>query len=222
MGMRETEQSNQTSPEFRLGKPALVCRWRLQNRTLPLANRHLRALGAREANGARVTPELVAWAKQHIEWTLTDGAAEHPDGVLMIIVDEAGQAAMTIGDYDALSETDLHALMQRARSAAVEAERSGVAPETLWLVSKGTLMWDQVGHDPSGSATLIRDLAKTLGMPMERTPDLLRQLREDHVSFDEAFLVSDEHGVIPASDHSGSVSERFAAGYARLLASTRS
>lgn len=215
------KKDNQTSAEFRLGRPALVCRWRLQNRALPMANRHLRALGARDANGTRVTPELVAWAKQHIEWTLADGAAEHPDGVLMIIVDEAGQAAMTIGDYEPLPETDLRALTQRARHAAVEAERSGVAPETLWLVKDGALIWDRLGRAPSGAATLICDLVSTLGMPIERREGLLRQLREGQVDFDEAFLVSDEHGVVPASDHPGDVSRRFADGYARLLSKAK-
>ena len=55
---------------FTLGSPALVCRWRLASRALPLENRHLRALGQRVVNGGLVPTELVAWAKQHIEWTL--------------------------------------------------------------------------------------------------------------------------------------------------------
>ena len=40
--------------EFRLGEPALVCRWRLANRKLPMENRHLRALAGRTVNGKRV------------------------------------------------------------------------------------------------------------------------------------------------------------------------
>ena len=52
---------------FKLGTPALVCRWRLAGKRVPMENRHLRALSDRYVNGARVSPELVAWAKQHIE-----------------------------------------------------------------------------------------------------------------------------------------------------------
>ena len=74
-----------------LGRPALVCRWRLASRALPLENRHLRALGRRSVGGAPVSPQLIAWAKQHIEWTLSEGAARNPDGVLMVIVDEGGR-----------------------------------------------------------------------------------------------------------------------------------
>ena len=71
--------------DFALGTPALVCRWRLADRTLPLENRHLRALSRRVVDDAPVSPQLVAWAKQHIEWTLGSGASRYPDGVLMVI-----------------------------------------------------------------------------------------------------------------------------------------
>lgn len=218
---RAGRKDQQTSDDFKLGKPALVCRWRIQNRKLPMANRHLRALGAREANGSRITPELVAWAKQHVEWTLDEGATDHPDGVLMLIVDEGGQAAMAVGDYEPLESATFKSILARARAAAVEAEKTGVAPETLWLVRDGGLLWDMAGSTASGAATLIEDLAGTIGMPVERSHDLFAKLRDDEVSFDEAFLVSDEHGVVPASDKSGEVSRRFAEGYAKLLASTR-
>ena len=100
--------------EFMLGKPAIVCRWRLSNKTLPLENRHLRALGARHTSTRRVQKELVAWAKQHIEWTLGDGAAANPDGVLMMIVDTEGRAAMSVGPYEELEDTRLAALCARA------------------------------------------------------------------------------------------------------------
>ena len=86
----------QTDGAFQLGKPELVCRWRLAGARLPLENRHLRALGRRHVNSGEMDKALVAWAKQHIEWTLADGGALHPDGVLMLIVDESGRAAMTV------------------------------------------------------------------------------------------------------------------------------
>ena len=48
--------------DFSLGVPELVCRWRLSNRTLPLGNRHLRALGHRRVGGKPLDRQLVAWA----------------------------------------------------------------------------------------------------------------------------------------------------------------
>ena len=92
---------------FELGEPVLICRWRLSNRKLPLENRHMRALVARTVNGMQVPVELMAWAKQHIEWTLEQGSADNPNGTLMLIVDDQGRAAMTVGPYVPLEDVSL-------------------------------------------------------------------------------------------------------------------
>jgi hypothetical protein len=184
---------------FSLGSPAVICRWRLAGRNLPMANRHLRALGARTIGGRRLSRNLVNWAKQHIEWTLDTGAAEHPDGVLMLLVDEDEHAAMTVGPYEPLEDTTLDALLDRAVAASLEASGTGVAPDTLWLVSDGQLRaLSPEGNTFSGATSLLRDLAATVGLPFDRAPlplshDALVGLAE---AADEAFLVSDEHGVV--------------------------
>ena len=46
--------------EFKADAPSLVCRWRLSGGTLPLENRHLRALGKRAVGGHTVSPHLIA------------------------------------------------------------------------------------------------------------------------------------------------------------------
>ena len=204
--------------DFELGSPALVCRWRLQHRHLPLENRHLRALLARDVNGARVSKELAAWAKQHIEWTLEQGAVEHPDGTLMLMVDDAGRAAMTVGPYEPLADTTLSALAVRAAHARKEAQRTRVAPETLWVAHHNTLYWDSGEYrEMSGAASLVSQLALTLGIETVVSEGLLRDLADDQLDYDEAFLVSDEHGIVPASDASGRHGEGMASAYARLL-----
>ena len=208
--------------DFTLGRPALVCRWRLANRTLPLENRHLRALGQRLVDGHTLSPQLVSWAKQHIEWTLADGAAEHPDGVLMLIVDHEGRAAMTVGPYEALRSTGVASLAQRAQMSSREADKTWVSPESLWLVRGEQLVWGMApGEKPSGAGSLMSDLAKTIGIPVERRQGLAARVLREEESFDEAFLVSDEHGIVCASNASGPRSERFAAGYAKLLEKAR-
>ena len=219
--MREKDLRAQME-DFTLGRPALVCRWRLANRALPLENRHLRALGQRLIDGKAISPQLVAWAKQHIEWTLADGAAEHPDGVLMLIVDQEGRAAMTVGPYQELRSASVTALAQRAQLAEREADKTWVAPESLWLVRGEQLVWGlAAGEKPSGAGSLMADLAKTIGMPVMRQEGLAARVLREEESFDEAFLVSDEHGIVCASNASGPRSERFAAGYAMLLEKSR-
>lgn len=206
---------------FTLGRPALICRWRLANRALPLENRHLRALGQRVVDGGLVATELVAWAKQHIEWTLSDGAAAHPDGVLMLIVDEEGRAAMTVGPYEPLEHRSPSALAERAKAAEAEAAHTGVAPESLWVIRGDGLVWG-IGPEEraSGAATLMADLASTVGFAVERRAGLAEALLAGEAPYDEVLLVSDEHGIVPASGRAQPRAERFAEGYAKLLASS--
>lgn len=206
-------------PGFELGSPVLVCRWRISHGRLPLANRHLRALLARTANGAKVTKELVAWAKQHIEWTLEQGSVEHPDGVLMVILDDSGRAAMTVGPYVPLEDTSLSGLVRRARRAQDEGIRTGVAPETLWVADGGRFIWDKGENQaPSGATSLIEQLAHTMGFSVQHREGLIAQLRSGELVSQDAFLVSDEHGVVPAREATGEHGKRMAQGYERLLA----
>lgn len=204
--------------EFSLGTPAVVCRWRLANKRLPLENRHLRALALRTVNGAPVSAGLVAWAKQHIEWTLTEGSYEHPSGVLMVVIDQEGKAAMTVGEYRPLSRTSANDLLWRARSAYEEALITHVAPEDIWVVRGNSLIWATMPEfGPCGASSLVADLAHTLGMPVLHDEGLLASLQARGFVDDEVFLVSDEHGVVPASDRCGPRATKFAQSYGKLL-----
>ena len=63
------------------------------------------------------------------------------------------------------------------------------------------------------------DLASAVGLTVVRDDGLPDSVLAGDTAFDEVFLVSDEHGVVPAADASGDRSERFRQGYAKLLAS---
>lgn len=211
------EQGTQWIKDFELGEPALVCRWRIAGGRLPLENRHLRALGARTVVGRPVSTQLLSWAKQHIEWTLTDGSAANPDGVLMLLMDAEGRAAMSVGPYEPLADTSVAALAGRASSSALERAETGVAPETLWAVHDGALVWGAADDDCAhGAASLVLDLASTLGIEVARDAALL----DAAVSGDlpgQVFLCSDEHGVVPAAGASDATVQRLVAGYQKLL-----
>lgn len=206
---------------FSLGTPALVCRWRLAAGRLLLENRHLRALARRTVGGAALAPELIAWAKQHIEWTLAAGSCEYPDGVLMLIVDVNGAAAMTVGPYEPLAETDERALIIRAQNAACERDETGVAPETLFVRVGDELMAGTSAVDEGASASLVLQLAQTLGIAATYRPDLAALLAEGALEADETFLASDEHGIVVPSNRAGAYAARFAASYQRLFDSAR-
>lgn len=204
--------------DFQLGIPALVCRWRLAGATLPLANRHLRALSQRTINDKPLSQELLAWVKQQLEWALKDGAAAHPDGCLMLVVDEESHAAMSVGPYEELPSTKFSTLMGRARQAEREAAQTLVAPESIIAWKDEQLFWH--GNDdtrPSGALSLVLDLARQMGIVCIAEPKLLSQLDQDRKSFDGIALVSDEHGVVCAQENTCNQLTRFQESYHILL-----
>ena len=189
--------------EFHLDAPALVCRWRLAGRHVPLLNRHMRALSQRRVNGEPLTTNLLGWVKQHIEWSLAEDPAAVADGVLMIVVDKNGQAAMSTGAYQALEDTSLEGLAQRATSAQTEGLERGVAPEVLCAaVDGGIVLGLKESDSAAGSVSLIRQLAETRGLNIAHDPALPYRALSGILD-GKAFLVSDEHGVVAAADGPG-------------------
>ena len=214
------EQANVQT--FELGTPVIVCRWRLCESKLPLENRLLRALGKRQVGGVPVSCKLLAWAKQHLEWTLRRGSSDYPEGTLMVVIDEDGQAVMTVGPYEPLQATSLAALIDRARIAADEAHKTCVAPETLLIVKNNVLYAGvEQGTFMSGVASLVADLARTLGIPLVYESDLVEKLAHKQIAFDQAFLCSDEHGIVAADGYDAGMAHKFVDSYQTLFEKER-
>lgn len=201
----EQQEREQT---FSLDQPALVCRWRMAHRRVPLLNRHIRALSQRTVNGAPLARNMLSWAKQHVEWSLAEGEYDDPCGVLMMVVDVNGNAAMTVGAYEPLEDTSAAALASRAALARAERDETGVAPEVLCAVADGSLIVDAAPDEPlCGAMTLVEQLAETCGHDVVHA--------EGALPAGTVLLVSDEHGVVPASDAPASDAD---AAFAKLLA----
>lgn len=221
----DTQEPAPQEEAFRLGEPALVCRWRMAARRVPLLNRHIRALGARRLNGKAVPHSLLSWAKQHIEWSLADDTtvAVPDDGVLMLVIDKAGHAAMSTGVYEPLANIAAEALAYRALGARREADETGVAPEVLVSAVDGALVLGvSEGDALAGTASLAQQLAETRGLRVERDPALAYRTLSGSCPGALAML-SDEHGVVIAADVAPAVEESafiemLAQGYDKLRA----
>lgn len=192
----ETFCAEQEAAEcFQLDRPALVCRWRMARRHVPLLNRHIRALSHRRVSGEPLTSNMLSWAKQHVEWSLAEGSYEDPNGVLMLVIDVNGNAAMTVGRYEPLSDASPAALETRAAEARAEQAETGIAPELLACAEDGVLKLAAGGDEHlCGMGTLVEQLAQTRGIEVVR-------VGTDAAGFDEGgalLLISDEHGVVPA------------------------
>ncbi len=201
---------------FELDTPALVCRWRMSKKQVPMLNRHIRALSQRRVMGEPLTANMLSWAKQHVEWSLAEGDFTCVDGVLMLVIDVNGNAAMTVGEYEPLQATDRAALLERAATARAEAETTGVAPELVAAVEGNRLVLAvPEGEHLCGTATLVEQLAQARGVQVERTSD-------PSALAGAAFLISDEHGVVAPSDSEASSEDTafvsfLAEGYTKLL-----
>jgi hypothetical protein len=57
-------------------------------------------------------------------------------------------------------------------------------------------------------------------MPVKLDEELLETCALQGMYADEVFLVSDEHGVVPASDRAGQRAHKFAASYQKLLSNS--
>ncbi len=189
-------ETQEREAEFQLDKPALVCRWRMAKRAVPMLNRHIRALSQRRVNGEPLSTNMLSWAKQHVEWSLDAGVYDDPNGVLMLVIDVNGNAAMTVGNYESLPDVSVEALCARAQEARAEQLETGVAPEVLCCIEGETLY---VGASPEehlcGAMTLIKQLAEVRGYQIKHASDLPQAA----LSNGSYILVSDEHGVVLAA-----------------------
>ncbi len=134
-----------------------------------MLNRHIRALSERLVQGEPLTHNMLSWAKQHVEWSLAEGDYTAHDGVLMLVIDINGNAAMTVGEHELLADTSAKALRARSAEARSEADETGVAPELLAAVNNGELAFVAPADEClCGTATLIEQLAQTKGIPVAR------------------------------------------------------
>lgn len=197
--------SSTANDDFTLGAPVLVCRWRLVDRRVPLLNRHIRALAARRVHGEPLSRSLLSWAKQHIEWSLAeDTTVSVPDdGVLMLVVDADGHAAMSTGEYVPLTDTGAEALAYRSLEARREADEVGIAPEVIACAAGDEVVLGVSPEDPlAGAASLVEQLCATCGRRIVRDPALAYRVLAGSCAA-PVLLISDEHGVVVADDARG-------------------
>lgn len=185
---------------FELASPALVCRWRMAHRAVPMLNRHIRALSQRVVNGAPLATNMLSWAKQHVEWSLAAGDYRDPNGVLMTVIDVNGDALMSVGPYEPLDDRSRGALIARAEEARREQAKTGVAPELLAAVTpEGRVpVFAAPDEHLCGAATLVEQLAATQGREVVHALEGGAQLADALAAVGPVavFLISDEHGVV--------------------------
>lgn len=194
--------------------PSLSLRWRIASHDLPLKQRYYRSLQEYGLSNG-----VISWVIQHIEWTLPEGSSQEPDGVLVLQFDEKGRACMNIEQYAKPCITCARDLYAYAKTEGTR-PADGIDSEVIWTaLDKDIYVWTDDKANLSAMNSLVFDLAlqKKYNVhftQVEHEAEFKEQLSRGF----EAFLVSDEHGVIQAQDASGARGEFFAQCVNRLRA----
>jgi hypothetical protein len=165
----------------------ITLRWRVHDGQIPLFHRHLRTLQAFE-----VSPPLLAWVHERIEWAKDNLLGSTTNGILVLAIDPRADAVVT---YEELREPpdltlgDL-CLAGGATFASVKPELGISAMIVAQIDDKLVAL---SGAFVSATATLLRDIAQTLSIDLE----LASLCLDDLATAQAVFAISDEFGFLP-------------------------
>lgn len=191
--------------------PSLSLRWRIASRDLPLKQRYYRSL--REyglSNG------VISWVIQHVEWTLPEGSLQEPSGVLTLEFDQKGRACMDLQPYKKIIDTSAEGLFTYAEERGTHAHE-GIDSEVMWTADENALyVWTDKKAALSAANSLIYDLARQKAYKLVYMLPDYDKFVEQIKGGAEAFLVSDEHGVVQAKDAQGNQGAFFVSCWEKL------
>jgi hypothetical protein len=180
------------APQAPAGAQQITLRWRVHKGELLFRHRHLRALKPLD-----LPAPLMGWIVERLEWAVDNMFNEESEGVLVLRIAPENEVTMsldTVRETPRLSIDDLS--VQDGMVVGATHEGAPIAG-TVWLERDGVLY---VSRDEliAATDTLARDLATTLGLPMEAQPQRLADAKQAPV-----FLISDEFGFVPIQNGIG-------------------
>jgi hypothetical protein len=134
---------------------------------------------------------LRGWIVERLEWALTNLLNKESEGVLVLALDPSKDVVLSLDELreaPVLTPDDLVA--DDGVVAGVRHAGEALAG-TVWLERNGVL-YASAEELVAATATLARDLANTLGLPIEVKPQRYEDVRGASV-----FLISDEFGFVP-------------------------
>jgi hypothetical protein len=198
-GMATGRAAEKAAAEDADQKPyAIRLRWRVADGKIPLLQRHYRSLAS-----MGLAPPLLAWVRSRLEWACDNLIAGDADAVLCLDIDPARDVVVSLDTLRPAPLLTLHDIVER--------QGVGGAPELKAVLNgegvDGALFFEADGalHAAASalttaSATLVADIAHTLGFGLTVAPASLERLR----GADAAFLASDEFGHLPIVLNGGS------------------
>jgi hypothetical protein len=177
----------------------LTLRWRVHEGQIPLRQRHLRALKA-----LNLPDPLMAWLLQRLEWATGSLLNKEEEGVLVLSIDPEKDVVVSL---DAVREkpmlTSEHLVIEDGFVIGVQCEGTPLEG-SVWF-EYGGMLYASCEELTTATGTLVRDLAQTLGLPVEVCPQRSACATAAPATTSATatpattaiFFISDEFGFVP-------------------------
>jgi hypothetical protein len=172
----------------------ITLRWRIHEGEIPLRRRHLKAL-----EPLNLPAPLMGWIHERLEWAAINMLDQNSEGVLVLNIDPETEVVASLEEVretPALTVKDL--TLENGFITGVQFN-SAPLQGVVWSEREGTL-YASTEQLTTATATLARDLAQTLNLPVKVHPQTLEQAHSGSL-----FLISDEFGLIPIQSPTTSV-----------------
>jgi hypothetical protein len=134
----------------------------------------------------------MAWLLQRLEWAADNLLDKDAEGVLVLNIDPEKDVLVSLEAVRAKPRlTREHLVVEEGVVTGIQYKDAPIEG-SVWFEYDGVLH-ASCEELVTATGTLARDLAQTLGLPVETRPQRL-------VDADAAFLISDEFGFIPICD----------------------
>lgn len=165
---------------------SITLRWRIHEGQIPLRRRHLNSL-----ESLNLPAPLMGWIHERLEWATINMLNQDSEGVLVLNIDTETEVVASLEelrDPPTLTVSDLTLTDGLIAGVQLNGEPlQGV----VWVEREG-MLYASAPELITATATLARDLAQTLKLPVETQAQTLEQAQGSSL-----FFISDEFGFIP-------------------------
>lgn len=167
---------------------AFILRYRVKEGKVLLFNRHIRELSHFE-----MSPPLIAWVHERLEWAAANLLGKDTDAVLVLSVDPKAEVKVSLEETRPLPHYDKDDLLIDDDTIRGLCTGEGVWPSTVWLAQADGSLVASTKELFAAADTLTEQLATTQGITVSSAPQTLI----DYEQAPAAFAVSDEFGYVP-------------------------
>jgi len=164
-----------------------IIRWRIVDGRIVLRERRIRSL-----EPLNLSPPLTAWIRSRLEWAADNLLSDGSEGVLCLAINSDSDVVVSLEDIRACPTLTMADFLELDGSVASVCHED-IHLESVVFCELDGVLYASAHELTSAPATLVADLASTLGLPLVVAP----MSREFVAGADAAFLVSDEFGFVP-------------------------